>query len=279
MRAALKVGLVVAPFALVFFALRACRDGEAERWRDRVAEFDPAARVAVAEDDLIVIAPDKTRGAAVAAAVRGFRKSVVAEYGDLLGEPPNLRMVVVVFTEGDQLRRFAGRRMRHRGPNPELGGYTDPQEGAIFVPEVSVATLRHETIHWVVGTARRNRANPSPWLSEGLAQLFETYEPGKAPPGIAPVARFFLRDGLDVDRLIGLHEYGRFTGAEVIRNYTEALVLTAFLFERDRAKLAAYIREDAGGPEGEALFRRRFRPHEEAFRRDLRAFVDRLRRR
>lgn len=286
MRTALKAAVVVLPFLVAFLLIRSCSEGEAERWRDRVAEHDPRAVLGVADDDLIVIAPSPIAAARVALDVRSVRRNLVEEYGDLLGRPPRQRLVVVQFSSGDRLREFAGDRMVD---DPErahvLQGYTDPQHGAIFLPpEAEPRTLRHELVHWVVGTAHASAAEYSPWLSEGLAQLFEIYDPAARPPvgpGIGredreAMGHLFRDDSLDVDRLIRISDYRDFTVEDGARNYLEALVLTAFLFlERPREKLLAYMRQERDTEEGRPMaFDQIFR--DGTLDRDLRAFIARM---
>lgn len=285
MRAALKTAVVVLPFLVAFLLIRSCREGEAERWRDRVAEHDPDAVLGVVEDDLIVIAPSPAAAAEVAVTVRGFRRALVDQYGDLLGRPSVHRMVVVQFSSGSLLRRYAGDRMlRDPEKASALQGYTDSRSGALFLPpEMEPRTLRHETVHWVVETAHRGRPPYSPWLNEGLAQLFERFDPDARPPippGIGPATRArvgaLLRDDtLDVERLLHLQDYAEFVAVEGPRNYLEALVLTAFLFqERPREDLLAYLRAERENATGRPLaFRAIYR--DPAFDEDLRTFIAR----
>jgi hypothetical protein len=288
MRAALKAAVVVLPFLVAFLFIRSCSEGEAERWRNRIREHDPEAVLGIEEDDLIVIAPSPDEAAAAAATVRGFRRALVDQYGDLLGRPRQHRMVVVQFSSEERLRHYAGDRMLHDPERADtLQGYTDPEHGAIFLPpESEPKTLRHEVVHWVVDTAHRGSAAYSPWLNEGLAQLFEAYDPDAWPPvepGIGPEDRenmgALLQDNtLDVDRLIRLEDYRDFTVIEGSRNYLEALVLTAFLFlERPREKLLEYLRLERESDVSRPMaFHAAFR--DESFDRDLRAFIARMKR-
>ena len=288
MSAGLKAAVVVLPFLVAFLFIRSCSEGEAERWRDRIREHDPEAVLGIEEDDLIVIAPSLAEAAKAAATVRGFRRALVEDYGDLLGRPRQHRLVVVQFSSVDRLQQYAGDRMLHDPERADvLQGYTDPQHGAIFLPPESESrTLRHEVVHWVVDTAHGGSAPYSPWLNEGLAQLFEIFDPDARPPvepGIGPVDRadmedVLLDDTLDVDRLIRLEDYRDFTVVDGARNYLEALVLTAFLFlERPREKLLAYLRlERESEVDRPMAFHTAFR--DETFERDLRAFIARMKR-
>ncbi|MHC4164503.1 MAG: hypothetical protein ACYSUM_20465 [Planctomycetota bacterium] len=284
MRTGLKAAVVVLPFLVAFLLIRSCSEGEAERWRDRIREHDPEAVLGIVEDDLIVIAPSRAEADEAAATVRGFRRALVEEYGDLLGIPQLHRMVVVQFSSGDRLREYAGDRMLH---DPERD--TDPQRGAIFLPpESEPRTLRHEVVHWVVDTAHGGTDPYSPWLNEGLAQLFEIFDPEARPPvgpGLGPGDRqaisVLLEDNtLDVDRLLRLDDYGAFVVRDGARNYLEALVLTAFLFfERPREDLLRYLRQERESDQGRRLaFYTIFGHGDDPFDRDLRAFIARMKR-
>ncbi|MHC4670699.1 MAG: DUF1570 domain-containing protein [Planctomycetota bacterium] len=285
MRIALKAAVVVLPFLAVFLAIRSCSEGEAERWRLRAAEVDPDAMVGVEEEDLIVVAPARALAEEAAGEIRGFRRALEERYGDLLGRPRHHRMVVVLFSTVEQLGRYAGDRMLH---DPQyvarIHGYTDPVHGAIFLPpESRPRTLRHEVVHWIMDTSHGGGIAHSPWLHEGLAQLFETYEPGTRPPGIGPEDRIRMRrsfegDTLDVERLIHLDDYRAFVVEDGARNYLASLVLTAFLFhERPRELLQSYVHLERSSPTGRpAAFHTLYRHSEEPFRRDLRAFIRRM---
>jgi len=287
MRTAIKAALFALPFAAAFLVIRLLATGEAERWLERVEPYAPGAVVGVDEDDLIVIAPDVMEAKVAASEVRDFRRALVAHYGDLLGEPRFERMVVVVLPDVASVRAYAGKSARaDRGATEQLLGYTDPRHGAIFIAAEAIHTLRHETVHWVMETARGYTSpSYSPWLSEGLAQLFEDFDPA-APdesPALGPGPRAAARTvrpgaGIDVDRLLGLADYGRFVAEDGERNYRDALLLCAFLFARRPEELPEYVdverRTAMGRPEA---FRAKFAHDEEAFARDLRAFLERLR--
>ncbi len=277
MRGVLKAALFALPFALVFLGIRWLSGGEAERWRDRVEPHCPGAVVGIDEEDLIVVALDRAQAIAAAAEVRDFRRALTKGYADLLGTPRFERMVIVVFPDAKSVQAYAGESARmDRGAAGKLHGYTDPAHGAVFVPADALETLRHETVHWVMETARSPTAPPySPWLSEGLAQLFETFDPldGKPPRlGRAPA-----RD-LDVDRLIHIEDYAEFLGPEIHRNYDEALVLCAFLFETRGKELREYMAGERGSADSRPfVFRKTFGHDKEPFRRDLAEFIARLR--
>jgi hypothetical protein len=279
MKALIKAALFALPVVLVLLLLRWLSGGEAERWRDRVEPHCPGAVVGIDEKGLIVVAPDREQARAAAEEVREFRKALAARYESLLGKPRFARMVVVVFPSAEDLQAYAGAAADFdRGAEGQLDGYTDPKLGAVFVPADGIETLRHETVHWFMETAR-DPTGPrySPWLSEGIAQLFETLDPlavPPRPPGIGPLR---LPHGIDVDRLIHIEEYGEFL-EEGQRNYREALALAAFLFETRPEQLRKYADAERKSSETRPLvFRGIFKSHEVPFQRDLAEFIARQR--
>lgn len=278
MRAALKAALVLLPFLAVFLVIRWIAGGEAERWRKRVEAYCPGAVVGVSEEDLIVIAPDRDRAVAAAAQVREFRRVLAARYTDLLGEPRFDRMAVIVFPDVERLQAYAGNSGRvDRDAAGALDGYTDPVHGAVFVHEHAIETLRHETVHWFMETALDVGApRYSPWLAEGLAQVFEKLDP-LADPAEPPRVSVPPGGDVDVDRLVHIEEYGRFVSEDGLRNYRDALLLCAFLLETRPAELRRYVeqerRSEAGRP---FLFRERFAYDREPFRSEFAAFIARV---
>jgi hypothetical protein len=281
---ALKAGVVILPFLLVFLGLRACGGRAAKRWQARVERVEPGAKVVVDSERLIVIAKSEVRGREVGGTVADFRDALIANYGDLLGEGREQRMVVVLFSALGNLQRF------EEGPDPKnvgraknLHGFTVPSQNAIFLPpeeSTSPATLRHETVHLLMQESAGDRVDYSPWLREGLAQVFERYDPeAGVGPGMDKELRVLLartvRPEMDVGRLIALQDYGAFTSVEPFRNYLEALVLTAYLFDTaTREQLREYIgyekRYAKGRPEA---FARIFAPDPAAFQRGLAEYI------
>jgi len=289
MNTVLKAAVVLLPFVLIFVGIRACAGGEAERWRARIAQVDPEAAIAVDRDGLIVIAPDRAWGVAAGDDVTRFRSALIENYSDLLGPGRDQRIVVVLFSTLLQLQTLAGRGAPlGPGDTANLHGYTEADKAAIYLPPgSSLDTLRHETVHLLMGQSQRGTVRFSPWLTEGLAQLFEHYDPdsGRAP-GIGEKTRFWLRrtrtgESLDIKRLLALVDYGEFTGKESMRNYQDALILTAFLFqERPRAKLRDYIEGERRQPEDrDVLFHRIYAYDTDEFQSDLRKFIAREKRR
>ena len=276
MRALLKSGVVVLPFLFIFLGIRACSENAASRWQSRIARSDPSARAIVDESDLIVVAPDES-WADFGRAAHRFRSQLADEFGDLLGKGRGDRMVVVIFSSLDMLQKHGGTK------NVEKAyGFTDPGEAAIFLPPDPLpATLRHETVHLLMAQEHRGAVVHSPWLLEGLAQLFESYNPDEdppRPPGVSTEKLRFIRgDTLDVQRLLDLDNYADFVNVDAPRNYLEAHVLTAFLFhERDRALLVEYVKMERSQSAGRGLtFRAIYKHDQEPFRRDLKAFVAR----
>ena len=290
MRAALKSAAVVLPLLAVFFAMRACAGGAAGRWQTRIEAVDPGAKIVVDSDELIVIANDPDHGAMVGEQVGRFRAALIKSYGDLLGRGREQRTVVVVFSSLERLQAYAGSKNPLGSPTgrvQNLHGFTRPSQNAIFLPpESTLDTLRHETVHLLMEETHGQSTEYSPWLGEGLAQLFENYDPETmppTPPGIDQTARRLVAqlgfDRIDVRRLLKLQDYGEFTGKEATRNYLEALVLTAFLFERRPIKkLRQYVeRERAYRAGREREFDRLYEYRKPAFQAEFIEYLRRVR--
>jgi len=252
MRALAKAALVAVPVLVVLLLLRSCREDEAGRWLGRLEDYDPTLRIAVDRPDLIVLAPDVGRGRTAGEHVARFRQALVTWFSDLVGKGGPQRTAVVLFSTLARLQAFHGRgQLVQTGDQVRPEGFTDPTTGAIFLPpESGDAVLRHETVHLVMAGSWGPFVEFSPWVKEGLAQFFERYDPDRGAAGPRPLdaphrswLREYLPDGRpDLDRLLALDDYARFTGPEAPRNYAEAHLLVCFLFEcRPRESLARYI--------------------------------------
>ncbi len=277
-RGALKALLVAAPFLLVLLGLRACSASEGKRWLARIREVDPEAQLLLDDGATILIAPSEAWADHAGAEAARFRDGLIDRYGDLVGEGKEQRLVIVVFSTVERLQAHFGARRPERDAR-FVHGYTRSDQGAIFLPpDADFDTLRHECVHLVVGQGLQGGPGYSPWVSEGLAQLFER---GLDDPGLGPgdLAGHPMSPGADVTRVLSIEEYGEFTGAQVFRNYLDARVLMSFLFrERPRELLQRYLEGERTRASGRAeLFRRLYRQGEEPFDSDLRAFVERLR--
>ena len=277
MRTALKAAVVLLPIVAVFLGLKLLRGNEPERWLERVRPFDPDLEVVVSRDRLLVLAPNPYFGVAASATVERFRDGLVREYGDLLGRPRSERLVVVLFSSLDRLQAYYGDATLDLGGGFRPHGFTVPRQGAIFLPPAStIPTLHHETVHWIMAMGHGGTVRHSPWLSEGLAQLFESWAPEAGPPRLDGHGRALLRATAppDVDRLLALEEYKDFLRRDVQRNYMDSLALTAFLFETRREGLQRYVDLERRASTGRAgAFADIFRHQEPAFRE---AFADYL---
>jgi len=262
MRALAKAAVVGVPLLAVLLLLRTCQREEGGRWQSRLASFDPELSVAVDRPDLVVLAPDPEAGRRAGESVVRFHDALVANHADLVGGGREQRIAVVLFSSLERLQAFHGRgTIVDVGDRVRPEGFTDPTTGAIFLPPGSgLEVLRHETVHLVMAQSFGPLVEFSPWVKEGLAQLFERYEPARDPAGPPPLGArqrgwlaAFLPDGrTDLERLLALQDYTRFTGAEAPRNYAEAHLWTAFLLERrPRPALADYLAEERRQPGGE----------------------------
>lgn len=248
MRLLLKALVVLVPIALVVGGLRLCSRGDGGRWLSRVRAVDESATLGIDRADLIAIAPTAELGEEIGEYAVRFRAALEDDYGDLVGTGTGQRMVVVIFNEPEMIQEYAGRDItKNRAVVENMGGYTDPSYNAVFVPlDAGSPTLRHELVHLVMETATEGLVRFSPWVMEGLAQYFETFDPPTAPKLPARVKAFARTAGggrgIDIKRLLRLQDYTRFVTEDGQRNYLEALVLVAFLMEeRPRSVLRGYL--------------------------------------
>ncbi len=265
--------LALLPFVAIFFGLRACAAGSPRRWLAELQPFDPALAVALDEEELLALASDAEWARREGRAALAFRRALEEREPELFPGGRGRRLVVVGFQGGERLRAYAGERVR---VDPKtLGAFHDGARGAIFLPQdAERAVLRHEIVHFAMAQGSSPGERLSPWMGEGIAQYFETVEPGDRS-GLASSLRVRLNavaGAYDPDELLELQEYERFVGAEGARNYAAALLLTGFLLDRKpRAAFLAYLEKErsAEPPARVAAFRALFRRDEASFRREL----------
>ena len=276
-----KAAVIVVPLVLILLLLRTCALGSSGIWLQEIRRFDSKAQIQVDTSKLMVIGPEAEWSVPSGKAAVRFKGMLVENYSDLLGRGRQHPLRFLSFGTRDQFLKHheseSGSRLQH------VGGWHHGSKGAIYLPfGAPIGTVRHETVHLLV-----SESNPlhslSPWLSEGLAQVFERVDPATTPvqaPGvpddsIEEVRRFLGRRPLDVGRLVSIRDYGDFTDAEVHRNYVEALVLTAFLFQgRPRDLLEEYVAYERNtANERTRAFRSIYHHDGEPFAHDLDAFV------
>jgi hypothetical protein len=278
-----KAAVIGVPILLILLLLRTCALASSTIWLQEISQFDPEAQIQVDTPDLIVIAPESEWSVPSGRAALRFKRMLVEHYRDLLGHGRDHPLLFLSFGTHDQFQRHhqskSGSRVQH------VGGWHDGLKGAIFLPfGAPLGTVRHEIVHLLVSESDPKAPQLTPWLSEGLAQAFERVDPDRSPlrsPGVPinsidQVRRFLARRPLDVGRLISIREYSDFTGpAEVHRNYTEALVLTAFLLSaRPRDLLEEYVAYERNTTNQRAqAFRSIYKYDGEPFRKDLDTFV------
>ena len=277
-----KAAVIVVPLLLILLLLRTCALASSGIWLEEISRFDPAARVQVDTPELVVIGPESEWSVPSGMAALRFKRMLIRDFGDLLGRGRDHPLLFLSFGTRDQFLSHyeskSGSRLQH------VGGWHDGLHGAIFLPfGASPGTVRHETVHLLVSESDPLAPPLSPWLSEGLAQAFERVDPEMTPlnaPGVPDesiddVRRFLARRPLNVERLVAIRDYEDFTSAEVYRNYTEALVLTAFLFQgRPRDLLEEYVAYERNSVNQRTrAFRSIYHHDGEPFSRDLDAFV------
>ncbi|MEM8885272.1 MAG: DUF1570 domain-containing protein [Planctomycetota bacterium] len=263
MRVAMKVAVVVLPLFALVLLLRACDTGSGDRWLDRARAVDPDAQLGISRPELVSIAPSEGLAVEAGEFALAFRDALVAQYGPLFGEISDQKMVVLIFSRDGMVQEFAGRdEVLDRKSMEDVLGYTDPMRNLIVLPpESDFVTLRHEMVHLQMKMALGLQSRFSPWLSEGLAQYFESFEPPE-PVRIAPETRArwgrkLGADPIDVMRLLTMQDYRRFLQQDGQRNYFESLVLTAYLMESyPLERMVAYLEfERRGGGDRVAAFR------------------------
>jgi hypothetical protein len=249
MRLLLKLIFVVVPIAAVVGLLRMCEGGAADRWLDRVSVIDSDAVLAIDRNELIVVAPSRERGVDVGEYALSFRRALATEYGELLGTDVDRAMVVVVFSHVEMVAAYANQgALADRAAMEHASGYTDARRNAIFLPpEVGREVVRHELVHLLMNLETASSVSFSPWLSEGLAQYFEGFEPPE-PVAISMDQKALLRmalgkRGVDVTRLLELDVYRDFLIDDGARNYLESQALVTFLMATEgRDKMQELIR-------------------------------------
>lgn len=247
MRFVLKAAVVLVPILAIVGLLRMCDRDSGQRWLDRVREVDPDLVLAFESPDLIAIGPTAGETAQMGAIGLATRISLAKEYGDLLGEGVDRRMVMVIFSKTEFIREFAGQDVRvDRRSLEQAIGLTMADRNAILLPPGrDMDTLQHEVVHLLMGQSKRIGVRFSPWLAEGLAQYFEGYSSGSHR---LPRARkvFLLqtlgKSGVNVATLIAVQDYDEFLQNEGAKNYLKSLALVAYLMEtQPRERLRKYI--------------------------------------
>jgi len=247
MKLVLKAAVVLAPLLAIVGLLRLCEGDSGRRWLARVQEVDSALVLGVDTPQLIAIAPSEGEASAMGALALRTRDALAEEYGDLLGEGLDRRMVVVVFSETKYVAAFGGRNVRvDRRSLRDVIGLTQPARNAIYLPPGGdLSTLKHEVVHLLMGQSAPPSVRFSPWLSEGLAQYFESYQGGRhtLPAGQRAYLRAALGDREpDVPGLIRRQDYDEFLQVEGGRNYLESLALVACLLEtQPRERMKEYV--------------------------------------
>jgi len=266
MRLLLKLLVALVPVLLVVGLLRLCEGDSGRRWLARLQDVDPDLVIATDQPDLLAIAPTVETGAAAGLLALHFREELAGQYGDLLGEGTDRRMVLVVFSKAQYISEFGGKDVRvDRRSINDIIGLTQANRNAIYLPpDARPDVLRHEVVHLLMGQSTQGQVNYSPWLSEGLAQYFEFFNPPR-PVAIGGQEKAFLRaklgsGELGVRRLVELQDKDEFLQEGRADNYLRSLVLAAFLMEtRPREQIREYI-EGERRPQGNrpALFARIF---------------------
>ncbi len=239
------------------------------------------------------------------AAGEQFIETFSSRYGPLFGglEPPSNRIRLTLFRNHDEFREFARESLQVDLANN--GGYCDAanQEivlvmssierdlGAMLDPsfrlqfptndEADVMAMRHELVHYLMergGGDFGSRA--APWLSEGLAGIFEMPDPANgSPPPMALWTTVVLAVSADTPRLSQLVRATAmsFRGKSNLYVYAFSALLVRFLWLDDATTLWSYVRKMRDGDEpGWSNFQAHFAA-DDAMESRWRAMIQKLR--
>jgi len=165
-------------------------------------------------------------------------------------EKPLERMQVYLFACRPQWELFTQRRYPAGWStyhHIRAGGFTEGSTAVLFFTDraATLATLAHEGWHQYVH-AVGIRAMP-PWLHEGLACYHEAVQCGNAGPVFTPQANGYrighLRDAVQRDRLLSIHELVSTDAGEAVRKDNSTIVQTYY---SQVWALVTFLRHGAG---------------------------------
>ena len=206
-----------------------------------------------------------------------FIDSFSSRYSQSFGglEPPSNRIRLTLFRNHEEFRRFARKSLKVDLSNN--GGYCDAANQEIVLvmsnierdlgsivdaslklqlptsEEADVMAMRHELVHYLMergGGDFGSRA--APWLSEGLAGLFEMPDAGDGePPPLAQWATLVLAVSSDTPRISQLVNVSSdsYRGEANLYVYTFSALLVRFLWKDDVETLWSYVRRMRDGDE------------------------------
>ncbi|OHB77182.1 MAG: hypothetical protein A2Z34_08880 [Planctomycetes bacterium RBG_16_59_8] len=199
-----------------------------------------------------------------------FERELVTRTKDLFGlSVRSVPIRIHLYHNHDELERFLKRTTSWKGDFTHNGGYYNPAGSEIAIEMTGderedISGLFHEVTHALFNLSAE-RARWSPWVAEGVATWLARSEIG--PEGAVRLGgidhRFLainregplpLREFLEAD-------HSQFTTAQNRYYYAQAHLLFAFLVERHRDRLAAYLKSEMSGVKvGPATFESTFGP-------------------
>jgi hypothetical protein len=140
---------------------------------------------AVEKENVIVYAPDESTARNVKNTFTRFRTAFYDRF-PLQLEPAGERVRIHVFENGEQLSDYYSQKTNDRLPHNS--GYYDPKDHSIALEKVEQGVLehavKHEAVHHFLEQGKITSApGLSPWLSEGLASLYQHYAITSASDG------------------------------------------------------------------------------------------------
>ncbi len=211
---------------------------------------------AVEAENVIVYAPDESTAQHVLDTFITFR-SVFYDQFTLDLEPTGERVRIHVFENGEQLSDYYSQKNNERIPHNS--GYYDPRDRAIALEDAKKAVLeqyvKHEAVHHFLQQAGTvSTQGLSPWLSEGIAFLYQYYAITKGSDGnldwyLPRTAEqaVFLPYSASVQLKKPLDVFLRLKGEDFQREdnpafYREARLLVFYLLKRQPKAFWSYVR-------------------------------------
>ena len=220
-----------------------------------------------------------------------FIDRFASRYGEAFGglKPPSNRIRLTLFRNHTEFKQFARSTLRMDLSNN--GGYCDaanqeivlvlskvghdfsgimgsqhsPDRPGLDMPsreEADVMAMRHELVHYMIERGGGDfGSQAAPWLSEGLAGIFEMPDPGDGnPPELAVWAQVILATTskpLPIKTIVTATPEA-FRGASNLVIYSFSSLLVRFLWREDKQTLFSYVRAMR---DGEKAGWNRFKSH------------------
>lgn len=226
---------------------------------------------AVDRENVIVYAPDRDIANDVYNTFDTFRTEFLQRFDGLLN-PPEKRLRIHIFKTKKDLSRYY--EWKRNKPLHQNSGFYDPSDEAIAIVQsekhVLNRAVRHEAVHYFMHSGTSSSSPDwSPWLSEGLASVYELYEHDSDSPtdrkwtlpeqGLWYIIRPYVQ-GKPLKKPIGAFldiPHNKFREKDNREYYFQSRLLVCFLMNRYPDRFWDYVRyEMKNGPTGSDVFSR-----------------------